>query len=134
VGQGFVLTKQVLYCLSHRSSPFCSGCFGDGGLTNYSPGLTSNLDPLDLSLTNSQDYTYESLVPGSSILLAEGRKVCINSYSGLGILLSVQSFRDTGGVVMGLTGSAAGLSTPGCTSLTLAALNWSRLQLSQERL
>jgi hypothetical protein len=27
--QGFVLTKQ-LYCLSHTSSPFCSGYFGDG--------------------------------------------------------------------------------------------------------
>jgi hypothetical protein len=31
---GFVLAKQVLYCLSHTSSPFCSGYFGDG-LLNY---------------------------------------------------------------------------------------------------
>jgi hypothetical protein len=30
--QGFALAKQVLYCLSHSSSSFCSGYFGDGGL------------------------------------------------------------------------------------------------------
>jgi hypothetical protein len=28
--QGFVLAKQVLYHLSHTSSPFCCGYFGDG--------------------------------------------------------------------------------------------------------
>jgi hypothetical protein len=28
--QGFTLAKQVLYCLSHTSSPFCFGYFGDG--------------------------------------------------------------------------------------------------------
>jgi hypothetical protein len=27
--QGFPLAKQVLYCLSHTSSPICSGYFGD---------------------------------------------------------------------------------------------------------
>jgi hypothetical protein len=27
---GFMLAKQVFYCLSHRSSPFCSGYFEDG--------------------------------------------------------------------------------------------------------
>jgi hypothetical protein len=32
---GFILTKQVLYFLSHNSGPFCSGYFGDGGLVNY---------------------------------------------------------------------------------------------------
>jgi hypothetical protein len=37
VGLGFKLKtsnleKQVLYCLSHTSSPFCSGYFGDGVL------------------------------------------------------------------------------------------------------
>jgi hypothetical protein len=30
--QGFVLVKQVLYYLSHTSSPFCSGYFRDGVL------------------------------------------------------------------------------------------------------
>jgi hypothetical protein len=30
--QGSLLTKQVLYHLSHFSSPFCSGYFGDGVL------------------------------------------------------------------------------------------------------
>jgi hypothetical protein len=39
--------------LSHSSSPFCSDYFGDGGLLNYCPRLTSNLDPLDLSLPSS---------------------------------------------------------------------------------
>jgi hypothetical protein len=43
--QGFVLAKQVLYNLSHTSSTFCSGYLGDGGLVNYLPKLTSNLDP-----------------------------------------------------------------------------------------
>jgi hypothetical protein len=28
--QGFTLAKQELYLLSHTSSPFCSGYFGDG--------------------------------------------------------------------------------------------------------
>jgi hypothetical protein len=28
--QGFQLTKQLVYHLSHASSPFCSGYFGDG--------------------------------------------------------------------------------------------------------
>jgi hypothetical protein len=28
--QGFALVQQVLYCLSHTSSPFCSDYFGDG--------------------------------------------------------------------------------------------------------
>jgi hypothetical protein len=27
---GFVLAKQVLYCLNHDFRPFCSGYFGDG--------------------------------------------------------------------------------------------------------
>jgi hypothetical protein len=57
VGLGFELgsvlvVKQVLYCLSHTSSPFCCGYFGDGGLENYLPGLTSNLVSPDLSLLN----------------------------------------------------------------------------------
>jgi hypothetical protein len=37
-----VLAKQVLYCLNHTSSPFCSGYFGNGGLVNYLPRLVSN--------------------------------------------------------------------------------------------
>jgi hypothetical protein len=28
----FALARQALYCLSHASSPFCPGYFGDGGL------------------------------------------------------------------------------------------------------
>jgi hypothetical protein len=30
--QGSTLAKQALYCLSHTSTPFCSGYFGDGVL------------------------------------------------------------------------------------------------------
>jgi hypothetical protein len=41
--QGFALAKHVLYHLSHTSSPFCSGYFGDGGLENYLLGLASIL-------------------------------------------------------------------------------------------
>jgi hypothetical protein len=36
--QRFVFTKQVLYHLSHTSSPFCSGYFGDGVLQTICPG------------------------------------------------------------------------------------------------
>jgi hypothetical protein len=45
------------YHLSHTSSPFCSGNFGDGrgggGLMNYLPRLALNQDPPDLSLPSS---------------------------------------------------------------------------------
>jgi hypothetical protein len=36
--QSFMLAKQALYCLSHTSSPFCSGYFGDGVLRTVCPG------------------------------------------------------------------------------------------------
>jgi hypothetical protein len=45
-----MLAKQVLYCLSHTSKPFCSGYFGDGGLVNYLSGLALNHNAPDLSL------------------------------------------------------------------------------------
>jgi hypothetical protein len=50
VGLEFELRSSRLQCrrlyhLSHTSSPFCSGYFGDGGLSNYLPVLASNLDP-----------------------------------------------------------------------------------------
>jgi hypothetical protein len=44
--QGLILTKQVLYCLNHFSSSFCS--FWDG--QNICPSWPQNLDPPDLSL------------------------------------------------------------------------------------
>jgi hypothetical protein len=40
-----VLTKQALQCLCHTSSPFCSGYFGDGGLTDYLPKLALKSNP-----------------------------------------------------------------------------------------
>jgi hypothetical protein len=36
--QGFMLTKQVLYCFSLTSSPFCSGYFGGGVWKTICPG------------------------------------------------------------------------------------------------
>jgi hypothetical protein len=60
----FSCAKQALYPLSHISSSFCSGDFGDGGLMNYLPGLTLNHDPPpDLSLPNNQDYIHELQAP-----------------------------------------------------------------------
>jgi hypothetical protein len=38
--QGFTLEKQVFYCLSHTSSPFCSGYCGDGGLKSQVAKIT----------------------------------------------------------------------------------------------
>jgi hypothetical protein len=60
-----MLAKQAFYHLSHNSSPFCSGYFGDGGVLNYFPGLALNCDPLDLSLPSKRDYRCEPPVPGS---------------------------------------------------------------------
>jgi hypothetical protein len=51
--QGYMLVKQTLYCLSHTSSPFCSGYFGDGDIMSYLPGLVSNHNPPDLSFSSS---------------------------------------------------------------------------------
>jgi hypothetical protein len=51
--------------LSHTSSPFCSGYFGDGSLKNYLPGLASNCYPAHLILLSSQDYRHEPPMPTS---------------------------------------------------------------------
>jgi hypothetical protein len=51
--RAFTLAKQALYHLSHTSSPFCSGYFGDGDIANYLPRLASKLNPSDFSLANS---------------------------------------------------------------------------------
>jgi hypothetical protein len=39
-----MLAKQAHYCLSHLSSPFYSGYFGDGGLEN--DFLVAGLEPI----------------------------------------------------------------------------------------
>jgi hypothetical protein len=45
--------------LSHTSSLFCSGYFGDGGLVHYFSGLVLNGDPPDFSLPSSWDCSHE---------------------------------------------------------------------------
>jgi hypothetical protein len=50
--------------LESLSSSFCSGSVGDGGLSNYLPGLALNLHPPALSLLSSYDQKHEPLVPG----------------------------------------------------------------------
>jgi hypothetical protein len=47
------LQKQAFYCLGHNSSPFCSGYFAGGGLSNCLPSLASNCNSPDLSLPGS---------------------------------------------------------------------------------
>jgi hypothetical protein len=49
----FVLAKQAFYCLSHTSSPFCSGYFEDGVLSNYLSGLALNQDPPNFSIPST---------------------------------------------------------------------------------
>jgi hypothetical protein len=68
--QCFILAKQVLYCFSHTTSPFCTDYFADG----ISPGLASNHDPPNLSLPSGYDYRHEPLAPGSGprLLLIKG--------------------------------------------------------------
>jgi hypothetical protein len=39
--------------LSHKSSPFYSGYFGDGSLSSYLHGVAANHDPPDLSFPSS---------------------------------------------------------------------------------
>jgi hypothetical protein len=51
--QAFTLAKKVLYCLIPASSPFFSGYFGDGFLTNYLSRLASNHSLPDLNLSSS---------------------------------------------------------------------------------
>jgi hypothetical protein len=48
-----MLMKQALHYLSHISSSFYFGYFGDGGLVNNLPVLASNCDPPDFSLPTS---------------------------------------------------------------------------------
>jgi hypothetical protein len=53
VGLGFKLKNWHVGNRHSTSSPFCSGYFGDGGLTNYLPWLASNYEPPNFSLPNS---------------------------------------------------------------------------------
>jgi hypothetical protein len=48
-----MFAEQVFYYLSHISSLFCSGYFGDDDLANFFPGLALNHDLSDFSLPNT---------------------------------------------------------------------------------
>jgi hypothetical protein len=59
-----MLTKQVLYGLSHTQSISLWLFLEIGrGLTNYLPELASNWYPFDLSLLGSEDYRWKLLSP-----------------------------------------------------------------------
>jgi hypothetical protein len=60
--------KQALYHLRYTTSPFSSGCFGDGGLLNSLPRLASNLSPLNLSLLMARITGLSYWRPASSLL------------------------------------------------------------------
>jgi hypothetical protein len=67
LNSGLCAAKQALYPFSHTSNPFCSGYFGDGGLINCLPGLTSNLHAPDLSFPSNWDYRFEAPVPSFNV-------------------------------------------------------------------
>jgi hypothetical protein len=54
-----MLAKQIPYHLTHISSLFYFGYFGDGGLMNYFLGLAWSPDPPDFCLLSGQDYKGE---------------------------------------------------------------------------
>jgi hypothetical protein len=56
-----MLSKQVLYCLRHTSSSFCSGYFGDR-VSNFLPRLASNQDPPNLSLQRITSVSHQCVV------------------------------------------------------------------------
>jgi hypothetical protein len=66
--QGFILTEQGLYCLSHTSSPFFSLFFfflrWESHELFSQAGSWSSHDPPDLNLSSSLDYRCEPLAPG----------------------------------------------------------------------
>jgi hypothetical protein len=51
--QDFMFTKQVVWRLSHTSSPFCLGYFGGGSLVNYLSSLALSCDLSYLSFLSS---------------------------------------------------------------------------------
>jgi hypothetical protein len=53
LNSGLHACKVGALLLSHMSSPFCDGCFGDRNFTNYLPRLALNCNPPNLSLPSS---------------------------------------------------------------------------------
>jgi hypothetical protein len=56
-----VFTKQMLYCLSHASSPFCSGYFGNRVSLGAQAGL--NLDLSTLSFLPQLEWRACTIMP-----------------------------------------------------------------------
>jgi hypothetical protein len=67
-----VLTKQALYHSSHISNPFWSGCFGDGGLSNYLLDSASQIGKItDVSYGNlAEIFLYASVISNSVLSLS----------------------------------------------------------------
>jgi hypothetical protein len=58
-----VFTEQLLYCLSHASSTFCSSYFEGGVSQIILLWLALKHDPPGLSFLSSWDYRCELLAP-----------------------------------------------------------------------
>jgi hypothetical protein len=76
--QGLVLARQVLYYLSHASTPFCCSDFSDR-VSHFCPGPASDCDP----------STYASLIVGITganhhIYLVIWDRVSVTFFSNLG--------------------------------------------------
>jgi hypothetical protein len=67
--QGFTLWKQALYFLSHSSSPFWSGCFGNQ-VSQTLLGMAWNCSPPILSLPSSYRCELPNTWPLSAFLLS----------------------------------------------------------------
>jgi hypothetical protein len=72
---GLVLARQLLYCLGHISSPFCSGCFGDRVVLFGWPAWTTIFLfrlPAVAGMTGAQNHAqFFSVVKGSCELFAQ---------------------------------------------------------------
>jgi hypothetical protein len=64
------LQSKTFYHLSHTSSTFYFGYFGDRSSWTM-PGVILNWDPPDLNLPSGKEYKHELLVPGTFLLFQD---------------------------------------------------------------
>jgi hypothetical protein len=87
--QDFALANQALYCLSHTSSPFCSGYFGDGVSWTICPGWPCTAI-LPMSASQAARITGTShWCPAAPGVLASCRwlKICFQAWLQLCLML-----------------------------------------------